>query len=151
VMNCWAWATWADRWQHFEKAPEKLIKAWDKEKIKRFNLDGAIDFWWQVKSNYFGKMDTWAIFWYASIFEQNGLCLNPTRPLVENIGHDGSGVNCGVNNLYVKNKLQTHVAKFPMVISESVLAIQKTKEYFKSTTPSLPKRFAKIIKRVIKK
>ena len=89
LMNCWGWATWSDRWQYFEKNPKKLIKTFSKKDIKRFNLDGYYNAWSQVKENYKGKINTWAIFWYAIIFEHNGLCLNPTQSFVQNIGHDG--------------------------------------------------------------
>jgi glycosyltransferase involved in cell wall biosynthesis len=95
VMNCWGWATWQDRWRHFERDPNGLIRRFTKEQIKRFNLDDSHDFWAQVRANAEGRITTWAIFWYAVIFMNNGLCLNPTRSLVRNIGHDGSGVHCG--------------------------------------------------------
>ncbi len=26
TMNCWGWATWADRWTHFEKIPNDLSR-----------------------------------------------------------------------------------------------------------------------------
>ena len=39
------------------------------------------------------KLNTWAIFWNATIFYHNGLCLNPVKSLVKNIGFDGSGEN----------------------------------------------------------
>ncbi|MEJ2653025.1 MAG: sugar transferase, partial [Gammaproteobacteria bacterium] len=51
VMNCWGWGTWADRWAHFSKNPERLVNSWDDQMIKRFNLDGAHDFWSQVTAN----------------------------------------------------------------------------------------------------
>ncbi|MDA3877558.1 MAG: hypothetical protein PF483_10780 [Halothiobacillus sp.] len=150
VMNCWGWATWADRWKHFQKDPQHLIQSWDHKKIKRFNLDGSHDFWSQITANASHHINTWAIFWYATIFERNGLCLNPTRSLVENIGHDGSGENCGVNNLYLPKKTPMHVAEFPMVISESALAIQKVQHFNKSNNFPL-KRLLGFVKRVIKK
>ena len=77
VMNCWGWGTWADRWKFFEKNIDKLVKTFSKEDIKRFNVDGYENFWNQVIENKEGKINTWAIFWYATIFKNNGLCLNP--------------------------------------------------------------------------
>lgn len=95
-MNCWGWGTWADRWAHFEKNPQRLLSSWSLTKIDRFNIDRAEpDFWAQVEANARGTLNTWAIFWYATIFEQGGLCLNPTKSLVLNIGFDGSGEHCG--------------------------------------------------------
>ena len=40
LMNCRGWATWADKWQYYEKDVDKTIKEFSKEEIKRFNLDG---------------------------------------------------------------------------------------------------------------
>jgi hypothetical protein len=127
VMNCWGWATWADRWQYFEREPEKLYKEFSNEQIKRFNLDGAYNFWGQVKGNVEGRIKTWAIFWYATIFKNEGLCLNPTQTLVQNIGHDGSGTNCGsasINSDEINN-CKNHT--FPSRIVENASAINKAK------------------------
>lgn len=93
-MNCWGWATWADKWRYFEKNPDNLVSTWKKDDIDRFNLDGTHDFWSQVTQNRDGIIDSWAIFWYATIFSRQGLCVNPFISQVENIGFDGSGENC---------------------------------------------------------
>ncbi|WP_230853629.1 hypothetical protein, partial [Vibrio harveyi] len=69
-------------------------------KINKFNLDNTHNFWAQIEDNANNKLNTWAVFWYATIFEHNGLCLNPTESLVFNIGNDGSGENCGKKNPY---------------------------------------------------
>ncbi|MDP5218185.1 hypothetical protein Q5Y75_13225 [Ruegeria sp. 2205SS24-7] len=96
-MSCWGWASWADRWQHFECDPEKLVTDFSSSDIHRFNLDGAENFWSQVEGNVRGEIRTWAVFWYATIFRNNGLCLSPYASYAENIGLDGSGTHCGVS------------------------------------------------------
>ncbi|MGB0238020.1 MAG: sugar transferase [Cycloclasticus sp.] len=101
VMNCWGWATWSDKWAHYEKDVDKVINEFSSEDKKAFNLDGVEDFFKQVYLNQKGELNTWAIFWYASIFKNNGLCLNPVRTLVDNVGHDGSGVHCTAKKGYV--------------------------------------------------
>lgn len=130
VMNCWGWATWADRWQHFRKAPGDLIRAWDRETITRFNLDGTHDFWRQVEENATGQRDTWAIFWYASIFENRGLCLNPARSFARNIGHDGSGENCGRSDDFSAAQLAEAFERLPAEVEESALAVQRIKAFY---------------------
>ncbi len=101
-MNCWGWATWEDRWLNFEKNPNRLINSFNKEMIFRFNLDGTCFFWDQVKKNQTGELNTWAIFWYATIFEKDGICVSPWFSYVKNIGFDGSGTNCKDNKLLNK-------------------------------------------------
>jgi hypothetical protein len=86
TMNCWGWATWKDRWKHFSKDAKKIKKDWSASDIFRFNLDGSHNFFSQIERNLSKKINTWAIFWYATIFQNNGLCLNPKSTLVANIG-----------------------------------------------------------------
>lgn len=129
VMNCWGWATWADRWSFYKKNCDVLIKRFSKKDIKRFNLDGYADFWKQVVLNYKGKINTWAIFWYATIFTNEGLCLNPSLSYTLNIGHDGSGTHCKRTYLEQANQLnQNHRPCFPINIREDQLAVQRIKK-----------------------
>jgi hypothetical protein len=129
VMNCWGWATWADRWKHYQKNPEQLVAHWQAEEIERFNL-GTADFWEQVLMNYSGKRDTWAIFWYATIFKHGGLCLNPARTLVQNIGHDGSGENCGhAVDRFWSNLVDSELT-FPLEARESMRAVERVAAFY---------------------
>jgi hypothetical protein len=68
AMDCWEWATWENRWRYFEKNPDGLISKFTKRDIYRFNINGTENIWEQVLSNKTGKINTWAVFWYAIIF-----------------------------------------------------------------------------------
>lgn len=132
VMNCWGWATWADRWQYFEKDTGKIIDEFKKEDIKSFNLEGVEDFFSQVIANKNNQINTWAIFWYASIFKSKGLCLNPVKTLVDNIGHDGTGVHCStdkyhVDHIKVSSDFNVEVAK----IKENPIYVEAIQDYLK--------------------
>lgn len=130
VMNCWGWATWVDRWKHYEKNTDKIINEFTKKDVRRFNLDGVEDFWSQVIANKKGKIDSWAIFWYATIFKRNGLCLNPSQTYVLNIGHDKSGIHCGESDIFVSslnNKLNIFLERN---IDESQKAIEHVKKFY---------------------
>ena len=89
-MNCWGWGTWKNRWKKFEKKPDKLIKFFNKNKNKiyEFNLSNKIDYYGQIIRNKNRKINTWAVFWYAQIFKNGGLCLSPNNSLVINDGFD---------------------------------------------------------------
>jgi hypothetical protein len=140
VMNCWGWATWADRWQHFQKDPDQLIREWDEGRIQRFNLDGANNFWDQVIRNYQGSMNTWAIFWYATIFENDGLCLNPTKSYVQNIGHDGSGTHCDDTDEFSSPLSVETIEHMPERLIENREAVARIREFYKSRRPGLATR-----------
>ena len=147
VMNCWGWAVWADRWKYFNKNPKELISTWNKSKIDQFNLNGTNDFWQQVVKNHAGTLDTWAIFWYATIFEYEGLCLYPCQSFVWNIGNDGSGQNCTKNDLYSIDVLAERIPEFPEVYEESQIALQGIKLFYNN----LPNLYGRKIVRWIRK
>jgi hypothetical protein len=134
VMNCWGWATWADRWEHFTKDTESLVANWSDDQRQRFNVDRTHPFWEQVLANQRGEIDTWAIYWYATIFQNDGLCLNPYATLTRNIGLDGSGTHGGPD-LYphVESSLKEFI--LPDKLEESAEAVGEIKDFFRATTP----------------
>lgn len=146
TMNCWGWATWSDRWVYFEKEPQKIIKEWKKNDILSFNLNGAEDFWAQVIANEKGKINTWAIFWYATIFANKGLCLNPSGSLVNNIGNDGSGENCGEYDPYNIN-LQDRKVDLPSAICIDSIATERIANFYIENKLSLLQRVLRKFKR----
>ncbi|QOT80681.1 sugar transferase [Cupriavidus basilensis] len=143
VMNCWGWGTWKDRWQHFEKNTEKLISEFDEKMIRDFDLNGSGVFWSQVILNLENKIDTWAIYWYATIFKNGGLCLNPSVSYLDNIGHDGSGTHGSRAGRTYSTSLSTNPApNLPVDIAESELGIERIFEYYQSIRPKLARRIA---------
>lgn len=116
----WGWATWKRAWQSFDSstAGYELLKH-DAKLRHRFNLDGAYDFFGMLEQQLQGKIDSWAIRWYLSVFMNHGLTLYPQRTLVENKGFDGSGTHCGieqpVGTLHQGAKVETYPA---VVINE---------------------------------
>lgn len=152
VMNCWGWATWADRWKHFDKNPNALRHQWSPDEKYRFDLDGSGVFWSQIDANAQGKIDTWAIFWYASIFQNDGLCINPTISYVNNIGHDGSGVHCGTDSTHSVEVLNKSVqTRFPTVYLESSLAVARIKVFYKKQSKPFHIRLINQISRTVLK
>ncbi len=131
-MNCWGWATWGDKWKYFQKNPDNLVSTWSKDDIHRFNLDGAHDFWSQVTENRAGNIDTWAIFWYATIFSRQGLCVNPCVTHVLNIGFDGSGENCisSIDQQLLNKDKYFKNFTFPSNCIENSIIVEKIKKYY---------------------
>ena len=140
-MNCWGWATWIDRWEDLDKNIENKLHESDQKTIKRFNFYGF------NKNNHNQlilndelKIKTWAIYWYQYIFLNGGLCLNPSKSLVKNMGFDGSGEHKSTNRFYKINKLnKSNSFNFQNKLSKSkiyeILIIIKyikknIKEYF---------------------
>lgn len=129
AVYCWGWATWKDRWAHFEKDPEGLVRKFDPATIQRFNLDGSYNFWKQVIENIEGRINTWAVFWYATVFQHDGLCLNPYVSYVRNIGFDGSGVH-GTVEPHNKRRSPLNISGVftpPSAVAENQLALKSIK------------------------
>lgn len=130
-MSCWGWASWADRWAHFERDPAALIAAFSEAQIHRFNLDGAHDFWAQVLANESGEIRTWAVFWYATIFRNGGLCLAPHQSYAQNIGFDGSGTHGVTNDGYVQKALNPDMTpSFPDRLVEDTEALARLRAFY---------------------
>ena len=92
----WGWATWKQAWQCFDPdmAGFQVLKK-NKTLRRQFNLDGSYNYYDTLVKQAHGKIDSWAIRWYLSVFFLRGLTLYPARSLIQNIGFDGSGTHCG--------------------------------------------------------
>lgn len=130
-MNCWGWATWNDRWAFFEKDIPALYRQVPLLRRYHFNLNGRRRYWAEVAANKSGLFDTWAVFWYATIYLRSGLCVNPTESLVQNIGLDGTGVNCigGVDHLAGNISRKTEF-RLQSVIEENPVALKRIFEFY---------------------
>lgn len=116
---------------HFEKDVESTIDSFSKSDIKKFNVDGAFNFWRQVLDNKSGKINTWAIFWYATIFKHNGLCLNPMSTHVQNIGGDGSGTHCEIGDILNEELSKKSHIIFPSEVRENVEVLEELKQHLR--------------------
>jgi len=147
IMNCWGWATWADRWSIYKRNTKETIGEFTSMDIKKFNIDGAEDFWGQILANQDGKIKTWAIFWYATIYKNRGLCLNPSKSFIQNIGFDNSGTHCISSDVYSSELSMNDNINFSIDICESSKAIEEVKKFYKKIKKNI---FQRIINRLLK-
>jgi len=150
TMNCWGWATWKDRWQYYEKNVDKLIETFSKKDIYKLNINNTAGMWEQVISNKEGKINTWAIFWYATIFKNEGLCLNPTTSFVKNIGLDGSGVHCGNDSNIETKIINNKEIDFSIIpLQEDKIVFNRILRYNKKNKKSFIYRLSRKIFRIL--
>lgn len=127
--SCWGWATWKDSWAHLERDAETLMgRLAGKE--HGFNLDGAYDFLNHLQLNIDGKISTWAIFWYASVFLAGGQCLHPSVSLTANIGHDGCGTNCKATDSFEGVLCDERITSFPAEVREHSIAYERARQFY---------------------
>jgi len=146
AATSWGWATWARAWEHFEPNIDTLIKQFDAKKKSAFAIDNTMNFWKQMQEFKKGKNNSWAIRWYASIFLKNGLTLNPAQSLVNNIGHDGTGVHSGINDIYNVVINPKPITKFPQIIEEDKLAYQTIKHFLANRKGNMVTRIRRFVK-----
>ncbi len=147
-MFCWGWATWERAWKHFMRDPENLPSRFSEEMVRDFNYDGTNRFFDQLLANKSGKLHTWAIYWYATIYLNKALCLSPRDPIVKNIGHDGSGIHCGRSILFESEPSNIYPVFFENNIEESQQAKNRLIHFFKSLNPSFAKKIINKIARM---
>ena len=139
--DCWGWGTWARSWQYFEKDSNDLLSNFTAEDIRDFCFEGYLDNWEQVIYNQAGFLNTWAVFWLASIYKRQGFVLQVRDSLVNNIGMDGSGEHDSPSKLrtLVSDK---PVAHFPAEIKAFPLYRERIKAFMRQGNPNLPFPYA---------
>ena len=142
-MNCWGWGTWKDRWESFDNSTEQLEEGLSAAELHKFNIESSHDFFRQLTENRVGLLDTWAIFWYATIFKRNGLCLTPPRTLIVNNGNDGSGERTGKPFLQASLSKEKKVI-FPTLLVEDQAMVEKLRTFF-NTKNNIIKNFVKAV------
>lgn len=149
AATSWGWATWQRAWNQFEPDIDKLMNQFNSRMIHDFSIENNMNFWKQMKEFKAGENNSWAIRWYASIFLQGGLTLNPAESLVNNIGHDGSGVHSGTNDMY--NVVINHrpITVFPDKVEENKEAYLCIKNFLENRKGSLWQRLVRYAKQKI--
>jgi hypothetical protein len=150
--DCWGWATWSRAWKYFKRKPWQVMLRFSPRDIYHFNFERRLDFFRQIVYNCVGIQNTWAIFWQAAIFKQNGLMLYPRDSLVCNIGMDASGEHNAQADPYKDVFSPCPVRDFTCDIIESKIVRNRLADFLKETDSMVEdKLFNKIIRRVKKK
>lgn len=141
VMNCWGWATWERSWKHFSDSFETNIKIWDISKRYKFNLSGSNSFYSQLVGNFIGRNNTWAVFWYATIFNNAGKCITPRLSLTKNIGEKNpthkQGMEFSNQTIYEGD----FILPSKTLIDEDEVTYMKMEYFKRSSSYDLVKRF----------
>ena len=116
----WGWGTWQRAWQYFS-IDQTILSQINKSGLLRekLNLAGEDNLISMLKAQLAEGVNTWDVFWAINILINDGLCINPVKSYIQNIGYDGSGVHCGITNAYdVELSPQQNIDRlvFPPVI-----------------------------------
>lgn len=131
-ISSWGWGTWKRAWVQLDQTASGWASIrQDGALRRRFNLGDVYDFATMLERQMAGKIDSWAIRWYWTVFNKNGLCLFPPSTLVHNNGFDGSGSHGrGIFRRYGAGSAAFHVTKIdfpePMLDTVAFDAVRKT-------------------------
>lgn len=145
ATTSWGWATWERAWNHFEPNVSLLYQQFDQTKIREFSIDGSMNYWKQLLDFKSHKNNSWSIRWYASVFLNKGLVLHPRESLIDNIGHDGTGVHSIIEDTYQVTISRKPIHNFATEIKENKEALEAIKYFFKHRKGSLFKRGKKFL------
>jgi hypothetical protein len=121
--DCWGWATWRRGWKQFNSDAKYLLHELKRNKLQYcFDLDGNYAYSKMLQDQIKGRVDSWAIRWYASAFLANRLTLYPSTSLVRNIGGDGSGIHTNDVRLINEPLYQQRVEVLDIPLSENETA-----------------------------
>lgn len=99
-ISSWGWGTWKDRWNQYKADSDilKSLKGGQQESI-RLAIWGN-DCETMLLGNITGKNDSWGVYWALYVIAKGGICINPYKSLIQNIGMDGTGVHCGISHKF---------------------------------------------------
>ena len=148
--DCWGWATWKRGWSLFERDGTKLLNELNSRSLtEAFDFDNAYYFTQMLEDQIAGKNNSWAIRWNASAFLKDKLTLYPGHSLVQNIGHDNSGVHSSANQSFDVDLYQHPLKITNIPVLQSEIGYRAFRNYFSKTNPFKPKQ--NFIKRFLKK
>lgn len=147
----WGWATWQRAWRHFNPNGQQLLDELLRRRLtRRFDFDGRYGYTRMLRRQIAGQNNSWAIRWNASLFLDGILSLNVGRSLVQNMGFDGSGTNCGGGNLYASRLCMDRIeVRRISPVEENVEARQAYVRYYARTNSFWAKAIRRI-KRTLK-
>lgn len=100
--DCWGWATWKRAWDIFNSNTQELLDEIVQKKLQRkFDFDYTYPYVDMLKNQINGKVNSWAIRWYASAFLKDMYTLYPGQAMAKQIGMDGVGAtHSGKTDIY---------------------------------------------------
>jgi len=131
--DCWGWATWRRAWALFEPNGAKLLEELQvRGLLDTFNFEGTAPFEEMLIDQIEGRIDSWAIRWYASTLLNEMLTLYPRVPMAVNIGEDGTGTHSSSREKFWPGPHEQPLLSRKVPILESSAGREAFRRYFRS-------------------
>lgn len=160
LTSSWGWGTWARAWNDYNDDAAKLLELIKSRGLEsKFNVNNTYNYTRMLEAQALGKIDSWAIEWYAVNFLKNRLGLFPKKTFANNIGTDGTGTHYkakaqkNVINLLEGELVNEYaqLTKIPVQINNEALELQQNIFREMSKKPPLIFRAARKIYRILRK
>jgi hypothetical protein len=87
IMHCWGWASWRRAWRQYSFDLQGLADFIAAKKINKIFRGRVRTYWLNIfRQMEKHEIDTWDYQWTYTIFKNDGICLNPAKNLISNIG-----------------------------------------------------------------
>lgn len=153
ITNTYGWATWQRAWQELDlqcQGHEALRT--DRSLRRRFNLDGTYPYSRMMFAALAGKMDVWAIKWWWTVFQRNGLCLYPQQSLVYNAGFNLNATNTQTIDTYINDPVWTPdrtALRLPDQVEADEYNFELLKRYIAQHYSAWPKRIKRQLSKIV--
>ncbi|NUU95815.1 sugar transferase [Marinitoga sp. 1135] len=149
--SSWGWATWKDRWDKTDWDVKDFSNFKDNKLLQNKFNRGGYDLSNMLKAQMEGKIDSWAIRWCYSESKYDMLTVYPVKSKIKNIGFDGTGVHCGVNEKYDRMEIDFSDTKRSFIFSDEInkIIVKKARDSYMSKSKYIKSNIKKFIKKII--
>lgn len=136
IPDCWGWAVWERSWHLYRSDGASLLRELMLRCLEnRFDFEGSYPYTKMLRAQIHGENDSWAVRWYATLLLANGLTVYPGQSMTRNIGFDGSGRHCAVDDKYEVQLSDRRIAMLNIPVIESEIGRQAWREFFMKSRP----------------
>lgn len=147
--DCLGWATWKRGWDLFETDGKKLLDEITERNLQEeFEMNNSYPYIQMLRQQIEGRVNSWAIRWYASTFLKNKLCLFPTKTLLAHIGDTPDATHCKQNGALFEADIDKEASDFPKIeIKENKLMKKRWSEFLKNARSSQYNKKQSVLKK----
>lgn len=128
----WGWATWSRAWSNFALDNRPADADLHSRSFKTaFDMDGLYPFSAQIRNSIEGRVNSWYIHWYYTIFRNGGCSIFPPRRVLDNFGLSAGSHGGSLNpydRLVKRPELLTTLPEMPAVDSIDYAALDRLRD-----------------------
>jgi hypothetical protein len=157
IACSWSWATWKRTWDYYNADSNTLIQRISSTKQQHQFDFGHYPFFKMLEDQAAGRVNSWAIRFYASIFLKKKFFLYPKFSLVSNVGFGAAATHTKEKielfNKHISNQnirvIKTSIQDSQETIKLTEAAFKKSFEKQKPAPTTMRKRLKSYISRII--